>query len=212
MKTYHLLNGCLFPYHLALSQDLLPAPDPNMLQESESHIVSGKRKLILPKNSPTLKMHTGTKLNNRCENGTKGIISWRTICNVRANQMHCCGQVTVENSIPLTVFWNMDPKFTWFDQGEMETFPWPKTEEGTIVNRNVGESITLSSYRIQQENQDHTPFTRESGYVVSGKSPPKKAPSSVTIFCNQRVITQVSFPVLERMVDFWNTQGQIVAF
>lgn len=135
MKTYHLLNGCLFPYHLALSQDLLPAPDPNMLQESESHIVSGKRKLILPKNSQTLKMHTGTKLNNRCENGTKGIISWRTICNVRANQMHCCGQVTVENSIPLTVFWNMDPKFTWFDQGEMETFPWPKTEEGTIVGK-----------------------------------------------------------------------------
>lgn len=49
----------------------------------------------------------------------------------------------------------------------MEKFPGPKTEEGTITeeNRNVGESITLYSCRIQQEIQDHTPFTREFGYV-----------------------------------------------
>lgn len=61
----------------------------------------------------------------------------------------------------------MDPKFTWFNQGEMEKFPWPKTEEGTITeeNRTVGESITLHSCRIQQEIHDHTPFTTELGYV-----------------------------------------------
>lgn len=72
----------------------------------------------------------------------------------------------------------MDPKLIWFNQGELEKFPWHKTEEGTNTeeNRNVGESLTLYSCHIHQENQNHVPFTKEFGYVlVSGESPPKKA-------------------------------------
>lgn len=77
----------------------------------------------------------------------------------------------MKDSNPLTAFWNMEPKLTWFNQGEMEKFPWHKTEEETITveNRNVDESLTLNSCHIQQKNENHTLATENLGYVlVSG--------------------------------------------